>query len=82
MTPSDPGDFVRAEVIGELGLNVTKAALIPGVRRATLLVLLNGNSSLWVEMALRIKRIWREHGLRGRDFRHIQGVSAWATRKP
>ena len=33
MTPSHPGDFIRTEVIEELGLNVTKAAKILGVRR-------------------------------------------------
>ena len=33
MTPSHPGDFIRTEVIDELGLNVTKAAGILGVRR-------------------------------------------------
>ena len=26
MTPSHPGDFMRREIIEELGLNVTKAA--------------------------------------------------------
>ena len=26
MTPSHPGDFIRAEVVEELGLNVTRAA--------------------------------------------------------
>ena len=36
MTPAHPGDLVRTEVIEELGLNVTKAAEILGVRRATL----------------------------------------------
>ena len=35
MTPSHPGDFIRAEVIEELGLSVTKAADILGVRPAT-----------------------------------------------
>ena len=35
MTPSHPGDFIRTEVIDELGLNVTQAAGILGVRRAT-----------------------------------------------
>ena len=33
MTPSHPGDFIRTEVIEELGLNVTRAAQILGVRR-------------------------------------------------
>ena len=36
MTPSHPGDFIRTEVVEELGLTITKAAKILGVRRATL----------------------------------------------
>ena len=56
MTPSHPGDFVRTEIIEELGLTVTKAAEILGVRRATLSDLLNGNSTLSPEMALRIEK--------------------------
>ncbi len=56
MTPSHPGDFIRTEVIEELGLNVTRAADILGVRRATLSTLLNGNASLSPEMALRIEK--------------------------
>ena len=56
MTPSHPGDFIRTEVIEELGLNVTRAAGILGVRRATLSDLLNGNAALSPEMALRIEK--------------------------
>ena len=56
MTPSHPGDFIRTEVIEELGLSVTQAAKILGVRRATLSDLLNGNASLSPEMALRIEK--------------------------
>ena len=56
MTPSHPGDFVRAEIIEELGLSVTKAAEVLGVRRATLSVLLNGKAALSPEMALRIEK--------------------------
>ena len=56
MTPSHPGDFVRTEVIEELGLTVTKAAGILGVRRATLSDLLNGNASLSPAMALRVEK--------------------------
>ena len=56
MTPAHPGDFVRTEVIEELGLNVTKAAEILGVRRATLSDLLNGRAALSPEMALRIEK--------------------------
>lgn len=56
MTPSHPGDFIRAEVIEELGLSVRRAAEILGVRRATLSDLLNANASLSPEMALRIEK--------------------------
>ena len=56
MTPSHPGDFIRTEIIEELGLTVTKAAEILGVRRATVSDLLNGRSALSAEMALRIEK--------------------------
>ncbi len=56
MTPSHPGDFIRTEVVEELGLNVTQAAEILGVCRATLSDLLNGNAALSPEMALRIEK--------------------------
>ena len=56
MTPSHPGDFIRTEVMEDLGLTVTRAADILGVRRATLSDLLNGNASLSPEMALRVEK--------------------------
>ena len=56
MTPSHPGDFIRTEIIEELGLSVTRAAEILGVRRATLSDLLNGKSALSPEMALRVEK--------------------------
>ena len=56
MVPSHPGDFVRTEVIDQLGLSVTKAAEALGVRRATFSYLLNGNSTLSPAMALRIEK--------------------------
>ena len=56
MIPCHPGDFIRSEVIEALGLNITKAAEILGVRRATLSALLNGHAALSAEMALRIEK--------------------------
>ncbi len=56
MTPSHPGDFIRTEILEELGLSVTRAAEILGVRRATLSDLLNGKSALSPEMALRVEK--------------------------
>ena len=56
MTLAHPGDFIRSEVVEELGLTVAKAAEILGVRRATLSDLLNGNAALSPEMALRIEK--------------------------
>ena len=56
MTPSHPGEFIRAEIIEELGLTVSKAAEILGVRRATLSDLLHCKAVLSPEMALRIEK--------------------------
>ena len=56
MTPSHPGDFIRTEVIEELGLSATRVAEILGVRRATLSKVLNGHAALSPEMALRIEK--------------------------
>ena len=56
MTPSHPGDFIRTEIIEDLGLSITKTSQILGVRRATLSALLNGNAALSPEMALRIEK--------------------------
>ena len=56
MTPSHPGDFIRTEILEELGLNETSAAEILGVPRVTLSDLLNGHVALSPEMALRIEK--------------------------
>ena len=59
MTPPHPGDFIRTEIIEDLGLSVTRTAEILGVRRATLSDLLNGHASLSPEMALRIEKAFQ-----------------------
>ena len=56
MAPSHPGDFIRTEIVEELGLSVAKAAEILGVHRTTLSDLLNSNATLSAEMALRIEK--------------------------
>ncbi len=56
MTPPHPGTFIRIEALEQLGLSVSAAARILGVRRATLSDLVNGNASLSPEMALRIEK--------------------------
>ena len=56
MTPSHPGDFIRTEVLEELGLSITKADVILGVRRATLSVVLNAKAALSPEMVFRIEQ--------------------------
>ena len=56
MTLSHPGDFIRTEIMDELGLSVKKAAEILGVRRATLSDLLNCKAALSPEIALRIEK--------------------------
>ena len=54
--PTHPGDLIKTEVIEPLGLNVTQAAEVLKVRRATLSDLLHGNAALSPEMALRIEK--------------------------
>ena len=54
--PSSPGEFVRYEILEELGPSVPKAAEILGVRRATLSDLVNGRAALSPEMTLRIEK--------------------------
>jgi len=63
--PPHPGDLIKTEVIEALGLNVSKAAEILKVRRATLSDLLHGNAALTPEMALRIEKAF------GPDMDHL-----------
>jgi antitoxin HigA-1 len=54
--PPHPGEVVRNEALQPLGLSLTKAAEILGVRRATLSDLANGKTALSAEMALRLEK--------------------------
>jgi len=63
--PPHPGDLIRTEIIEALGLNVTRAAAILKVRRATLSDLLSGKAALSPEMALRIEKAF------GPDMDHL-----------
>ena len=54
--PPHPGDLIKTEIIQALGLNVSKAADVLKVRRATLSDLLHGKSALTPQMALRIEK--------------------------
>lgn len=54
--PPHPGEIIREDVIGALGLSVSKAAAALGVRRATLSDVLNGKASVSATMALRLEK--------------------------
>jgi addiction module HigA family antidote len=56
MKPTPTGEFIRDEILNELGLTVAAAAEVLGVRRATLSDLVNGHAALSPEMALRIEK--------------------------
>jgi addiction module HigA family antidote len=56
MKPPRPGDFIRREILDQLGLPIAKAAEALGVRRATLSELVNRKASLSPEMALRLEK--------------------------
>ena len=55
MPPVHPGEFIRTEILDELGLSIAKAAKVLGVRAATLSDLINEKASLSPEMAMRIE---------------------------
>ncbi len=54
--PPHPGRIVRQECIEALGLTVTAAAKGLGVTRKTLSELVNGNSGISPEMAIRLSK--------------------------
>lgn len=71
MKPLHPGEFVRDEVITELGLTIRAAAAALGVRTATLSNLLNEKTALSPEMALRIEKAF------GLDMDTMLRMQAW-----
>ena len=54
--PMHPGKIVKEGCIDELGLTVTKAAEILGVSRSTLSRLINMQSGVSPEMAIRLEK--------------------------
>jgi len=56
MMLSHPGAFIKTEVMEELGLSISKAAEILGVRRATFSDLVHEKAALSPEMALRLEK--------------------------
>src|SRR5712691_11772735 len=54
--PSHAGDVIYWGILEPLGLSITKAAGILGVRRATLSAVVNGKASLSPELALRVEK--------------------------
>jgi antitoxin HigA-1 len=63
--PPHPGELIRTEIIEALGLNVSQAAEVLKVRRATLSDLLNAKAALSPDMALRIEKAF------GTDMDHL-----------
>ena len=55
MTPAHPGQFIRMEILDELGLSATKAAKHLDAPLTALSDLLNETVSLSPEMAMRIE---------------------------
>lgn len=71
MTPIHPGRFIRMEILDELGLSISRAAEVLGVRRATLSDLVNGKGSLSPEMALRVEKAF------GVSMETLLNMQAW-----
>ena len=56
MTPPHPGDFIRTEIVEELGLTVDETAKILGVEQSVLADVLNARAPMSPELALRIEK--------------------------
>ena len=54
--PPHPGETVRYECLGPLGLTVTEGARVLGVTRQALNNLVNGKSGISPEMAIRLSK--------------------------
>jgi len=54
--PSHAGDVIYWGILEPLGISITKAAAILGVRRATLSAVVNGKASLSPELAMRVEK--------------------------
>jgi antitoxin HigA-1 len=54
--PSHAGEVIYWGVLEPLGLSITRAAEILGVRRATLSAVVNGKASLSADLALRVEK--------------------------
>ena len=54
--PSHAGEVIYWGILEPLGISITKAAEILGVRRATLSAVVNGKASLSPELALRVEK--------------------------
>ena len=71
MRPPHPGEFIRTEVLDELGLSISRMATVLGVRRATLSDFLNEKADLSPEMALRIEKAF------GISMQTMLNLQAW-----
>jgi antitoxin HigA-1 len=54
--PSHAGEVIYWGILEPLGLSITRAAQVLGVRRATLSAVVNGKAALSPELALRIEK--------------------------
>lgn len=54
-TPVHPGEILREDVLGELGLSVSEAASRLGVSRVTLSRVLHGHSRISPNLAVRLE---------------------------
>ncbi|MDR1187285.1 MAG: HigA family addiction module antidote protein [Bifidobacteriaceae bacterium] len=54
--PSHPGEIIRADVLDELGIGLSKAAEALGVSRGALSRVVNGHAAVSPELATRLER--------------------------
>ena len=81
--PPHPGAILREDVLPEMGLTVTEAAIQIGVSRVTLSRVLNGRAAISPDMALRLESwLGVENGCRSETWLTQQlAYDLWKSRQ-
>ncbi len=53
--PPHPGEIIKADILPELGLSVTEAALQLGITRVALSRVINGKAAISTDLALKLE---------------------------
>ena len=55
LNPPHPGEIIKEDILPELGLSVTEAALQSGITRVALSRVINGKAAIFTDLALKLE---------------------------